>query len=329
MTQAKYVDCHGLTDIGKEREVNEDQFMIADLSKSILIHQTSLTMDDGSRWFGGSQGSLMLVADGMGGHAGGERASTLAVDRVVLYVLNTMPWFFRLEQQAETELKDELTAALETCQESIQAESEASPKRAGMGTTLTMAYTLWPRFYVVHVGDSRCYVLRKSRLKQITTDHTLAQEMVDRGALRPAQAEESPLSSVLWNTIGGKSTELTTDVYKGELQVGDTMLLCTDGLTRHVTDDEITKVLRKAKSAEEACRTLVNAANEGGGSDNITVVAARYREAEPEAAAEATASVEEKDVLQSTLEATEQQVPQQVELEAPEAGVAPQATAER
>ena len=324
MTQAKYVDCHGLTDIGREREVNEDQFMIADLSKSILIHQTSLTMDDGSRWFGGSQGSLMLVADGMGGHAAGERASTLAVDRVVLYVLNTMPWFFRIEQQAEAELKEELTAALETCQESIQAEGEASPKRAGMGTTLTMAYALWPRFYAVHVGDSRCYVLRKSRLKQITTDHTIAQQLVDSGSLKPKDAEDSPLSSVLWNTVGSKSSELTTDVYKGELQVGDTMLLCTDGLTRHVADHEITKILRRAESAEEACKTLVNAANEGGGSDNITVVVARYQEAEPQAAAEATARVEEKDALQSALQATEQ-----VELEAPGAGVAPQATSER
>jgi protein phosphatase len=304
-----------MTDIGRVRKTNEDQFLIADLSKSILIHQTSLTIDDGSRWLGGSQGSLMLVADGMGGHAGGERASTLAVDRVVLYVLNTMPCFFRLEQQGEAELKEELTAALEKCQQSILAEGDAVPRRAGMGTTLTMAYTLWPRCYVVHVGDSRCYLLRGASLKQITTDHTLAQQMVDEGALEPDKAEESPMSSVLWNTIGCESGELTTDVYKAELQLGDTLLLCTDGLTRHITDEAIMTVLRGAESAADACKTLVDAANEGGGADNITVVVARYREVAPQDVADVSAGVEEKGALQSTLQASGRGAPKQDELE--------------
>jgi protein phosphatase len=319
MTQARHVDWHGLTDTGQVRGNNQDQFLIADLNKSILIHQTSLMIDDGSRWFGGPRNSLMLVADGMGGHAAGERASTIAVDKVILYILNTMPCFFRLEQQAEEELKDELTYALHKCHESIRAEGAASPMRMGMGTTLTMAYTLWPRFYVVHVGDSRCYVLRRSSLKQITTDHTLAQEMVDRGALKPDQADESPLSSVLWNTLGGESNELTTDVYKGELQPGDTMLLCTDGLTGHVTDVEITEILGKAKSAEEACKILVNAANEAGGSDNITVVVARYRETGPQTATDFSAGVEKKDAQQGALQAPEQAAPEQVEIEASKA----------
>jgi protein phosphatase len=289
------------------RKSNEDQFLIADLSKSIFIHQTSLTFDDGSRCFGGSQGSLMLVADGMGGHAGGGRASTLAVDEVLLYVLYTMPWFFRFEQSAEDELKDELAAALSKCHDSVRAESEVLPSRRGMGTTLTMAYIYWPRFYVVHVGDSRCYLLRGTQLRRITTDHTLAQEMVEAGAVEAAEAADSRLRSALWNTIGGTSGDLTIDVHKGDLRVGDTMLLCTDGLTSHVPDDAITKYLKDAKSAEDACNRLVSAANEGGGSDNITVVVASYGETEPQAVTETKVDADEKDASRRALPATEQE----------------------
>ncbi len=328
MTKHRDVDRHGVTDIGKTREQNEDQFLIADLNKSAKIHQTSLSMDDGARWFGGLQGSLMLVADGMGGHASGERASTIAVDRVIRYILNTMPWFYRLETESEEDLRDELTAALEKCQENIQAEGEAFPKREGMGTTLTMAYTLWPRFYVVHVGDSRCYLLRGSRLKQITTDHTLAQQLVDSGSLKPKQADDSPLSSVLWNTVGGNSTDLTTEIHKGRLELGDTMLLCTDGLTRHVTDKEITKILKGAKSAEEACGSLVSAANEGGGSDNITVVVTRYREAEPEAETTTAAVADDQDSTLTAVQPAERATPQQVEVVVPESQADAQATCE-
>src|SRR3954470_16253842 len=129
------LDCYGLTDIGRVREVNEDQFLIGDLNRSMLIHQTSLAHEDHTRLFGGSQGTLLLVADGMGGHAGGKRASALAVETLTRYVLNTMPWFFRLQGE-EGDLEDELRASLVKCQESIERASAAEPGRKGMGTTL-------------------------------------------------------------------------------------------------------------------------------------------------------------------------------------------------
>jgi protein phosphatase len=278
MSQTGRIDCYGLTDIGKVREVNEDQFLIAELNKSMLVHQTSLTFDDDTRWFGGSQGHLLLVADGVGGHAGGKRASTIAVDTVAQYVLNTMPWFFRLDKEHEDDLRDELTSAMERCQASIQVEAEAMPKREGMGTTLTLGYILWPRLYVVHVGDSRCYLLRGRKLEQITTDHTVAQQLIKEGALEAKEAEESRWSNVLWNTVGGSSSELNPEVYKAQLATGDTLLLCTDGITKHLGDTEIAKLLKDGQSAEETCRQLVNAANEAGGSDNIAVVVARFHE---------------------------------------------------
>src|SRR5437764_15158098 len=119
------MDCYGLTDTGKKRPQNEDQFLIADLNKSMLIHQTSLSHEDHTRLFGGSQGQLLLVADGMGGHAEGKRASTIAVQAISRYVLNTMHWFFRLEENREGDLEEELKESLEMCQKSIQAAAEA------------------------------------------------------------------------------------------------------------------------------------------------------------------------------------------------------------
>src|SRR5207248_4412766 len=110
------MDCFGLTDAGRVRPVNEDQFLVADLSKSLLVHQTSLSHDDHTRLFGGSQGQLLLVADGMGGHAAGQQASSLAVQGLSHYVLNTMPWLFQLQEHREADLKEELVAALEACQ---------------------------------------------------------------------------------------------------------------------------------------------------------------------------------------------------------------------
>src|SRR5262249_5001035 len=147
-----------------------------------------------------------------------------------------------------------------------------------MGTTLTMAYLLWPRLYVVHAGDSRCYLLREDRLHQITTDHTLAQQMVERGVLQPAEAQDSNWSHVLWNCIGGGSRELSVEVHKATLRLGDSLLLCTDGLTQCVPNEQIRDLLREPASAEQVCRHLLHAAHEKGSPDNVTVVVAHFRD---------------------------------------------------
>lgn len=272
------MDCFGLTDTGKKRPHNEDQFLIADLNKSMLIHQTSLSHDDHTRLFGGSQGQLLMVADGMGGHAEGQRASALALQTLSHYILNTMPWFYRLPECPGADLEEELKSALEACQEQVESAGAAEPRQRKMGTTLTLAYLLWPRLYVVHAGDSRCYLLRQGRLEQITRDHTVAQQLVDQGALAPEEAEGSRWSHVLWNCIGGGSHDLNPDVYKASLEVGDTLLLCSDGLSKVVEPAKIREVLARPGSAEAACQELVRMANAEGGPDNITVVVAHFRE---------------------------------------------------
>jgi len=284
------MDCYGLTDVGEVRPMNEDQFLIADLNKSMLIHQTSLSHEDHTRLFGSSQGKLLLVADGVGGESGGKQASTLVVEALAHHVLNAMPWAQHLDA-GHPDPDEELRAALEACQRRLEAAAGRDPGRQRMGTTLTMAYLLWPRLYVVHAGDSRCYLMRGGRLEQVTTDHTVAQQLVEAGQLAPEQAEGSRWSHVLYKCVGGGSHELNPDVYKATLHVGDSLLLCTDGLTNVVSDDQIRDVLGRGEGAAEACRRLVTLAKAGGGPDNITVVVAHFREAEQgEAQAEERAS---------------------------------------
>jgi serine/threonine protein phosphatase PrpC len=286
------IDCFGLTDRGQVRHKNEDQFLVADLCKSMTVLQTSLPEEDRTRRFGVHHGKLLLVADGMGGVAGGEVASGVAVQSVTRYVLNTMPWFFRVQDGREEELEGELRTALEACQRSVEAAANgAAFGQHRMGTTLTMAYLLWPRLYVVHAGDSRCYLVRGGRAHQVTRDHTVAQQMVERGLMSPEQAEESRWSHVLWNCIGAGTTTLQPEVYKATLQAGDTVLLCTDGLTKHVSPGRIVELLERAGTTEEVVRRLVDAANAAGGSDNITVVVGRLQIADgtDETAVEGTA----------------------------------------
>jgi protein phosphatase len=176
------IDCFGLTDRGRVRESNEDQFLIADLDKTMLVRQSSLADADHARMFGGGRGHLLVVADGIGGATGGQRASGLAVQTVTRFVLDIMPWFFRLRSR-EDDAVEELKEALEASRSAVAAAASAERGREKMGTTMTLAYVLWPRLFVVHAGDSRAYLYRGGRLHLITHDHTLAQKMVDEGHL--------------------------------------------------------------------------------------------------------------------------------------------------
>ena len=271
----KPIESWGMTDPGKVRSTNQDQFLIADLVKTLRIDNTSLHLDSHRRLSGDSQGKLLLVADGMGGHSAGERASELALTTINKYVLNTMHWLFRLDAGREQDFESELKAALESCDKQIREEAALVPDERGMGTTVTMAYVIWPRMYVVHVGDSRCYIHRNSQIQQITTDHTYAEQLVEAGMLTPEKAESSNWSHVLWNVVGGSDSTIQPMVYKCELAKGDTILLCTDGLTRHVSDNELAMKLDSKASAKETCERLVAAANAAGGRDNITAIVAR------------------------------------------------------
>ena len=274
------IDCHGESHIGQVRQENEDQFFIADLNKSMRIHETSLGLSDHSRMYGGSQGKLMLVADGLGGYEGGERASTLAVDGISNYVLNTMDWCFGLNIENDAYFLNELEKAFTHSQEMIDAEAEAIPQRRGMATTLTMAYIHWPNAYVVHVGDTRCYLVRDQSIQQLTTDHTvaeLARSVSPQKGNEKAETSSgnSPMDHALWNVVGGPKHEMHPQVQKLTLSKGDALLLCSDGLTRHLTDEELLAGILQEKSSTEICKQFVELANSRGGRDNITAVLAK------------------------------------------------------
>lgn len=270
------IDCYGLTDRGMAQLINEDKFLIADLRKSIFVHQTNVSWEDHTRMFGATQGYLLLVADGGSGRALGVEASSMVVKTIARYLLNMLPWLYRLDGQQTDDFVTDLAATLSRCQERIQVRADATGAEQVMGTTLTMAYIIWPRLYVVHVGHSRCYLLRQSRLEQITTDHTLAQQLVESGVVSPQEMADTRLSRILWNAIGGENDELSPEVYTAELQWGDTLMLCTDGLSRYVDDQEIRMQLQTKDPAEATCQKLVEAAKQASAPDNVTVVVARF-----------------------------------------------------
>ncbi|MGV3486348.1 MAG: PP2C family protein-serine/threonine phosphatase [Planctomycetaceae bacterium] len=270
-------DCYsGVTDVGLKRENNQDQFLIARLNKSMLVGQSSLPIEPDSRLFSESQGSLMLVADGMGGHAAGELASKMAIDGLIERMLNEIHWFFKINIDAEHEFIESLKTILRTTHCRIQDEGRKVSALRGMGTTLTMTYIVWPKMYVLHAGDSRCYLVRDGVVDCLTTDHTLARRMIDSGGMKPEDELGSRWSNVLWNVLGGKSeAELTAEVRSVILQEGDTIVLCTDGLHRHVDDAKLVSVLRENPSPRDACSAFVKIANDAGGDDNVTVIVAR------------------------------------------------------
>jgi protein phosphatase len=270
-------DVFGSTDIGRIRTRNEDHFLIGDLDRWMMVRQTSLPMDDHTAWMGGTQGTLLMVADGMGGHGSGDIASSVAVDAFARHLIYVMPWFLHIDRNHETELVQNLRSALERCQTELRRVAAADQRvDSKMGTTLTIAYVMWPTLYVVHAGDSRCYIYRAGRLHQLTTDHTLEQRLRDTQVLRDDEPGAAQFHHILCNVVGGGTDELLAEVRRAALAPGDQVLLCTDGLHGLVPDDEISAVLASAGSSGEACERLIAAANRAGGRDNATVVVARF-----------------------------------------------------
>ena len=270
------VDARGLTDIGKKRKTNEDHFVIMTLRKAAEVRETSLPdprVLDGLR---GPEGWLFVVADGVGGQAGGELASQMAVTALAEYLGRAAGCFNRIEPEKEHELLEQLEAAVHAAHKRITETYGGGGGRhavAGPATTLTLALLIWPRAYIVHVGDSRAFYQRKSRLRQLTRDQSTGEYMVSMGAWTEEQARAAPISGTLVSAVG--ADEMTPSVGLVDLQPGDSLLLCTDGLTRHVPDERIAELLGRPTDAGTACRELVDEALAGGGHDNITVVLAR------------------------------------------------------
>ena len=257
---------------GLIRENNEDQYLVVRLRKSLDLLDTSLGDDDRPR-LADQEGFVLLVADGIGGRAGGERASAMVVKETTRYLLGAAKWFFRLDDPDEHVRLRMLQEALDRIDRQIIEEGQENPALAGMGTTLTGASIVGTDLFVVHVGDSRAYLYRDEKLEQLTTDHTIVQELVDQGVISPEAARSHRLPGVLTKALGGKPG-VEAEFVKLRLLPGDRLLLCTDGLSELVHDDQIAEILKLHSDPIDACDTLVGAALDTGGRDNVTVIVA-------------------------------------------------------
>ena len=266
------VDSFGLTHQGKIRRDNQDHFLVASLHKRMDVHLTSLP-DRGKVYAEAERlAFLAMVADGVGGGPGGEAASRLALEAVGQYVTRSMDCYYTADPADDQAFTQALADAALHSHEDVRERSGADSGK-GMATTLTLMLFVWPRAYLLQVGDSRYYILRDGTLTQISRDQTLAQVLVDDDVFSRAEASKSPLSRVLSSAIGGSAT---TPVVTGIDQNWNYVhLLCSDGLTKHVSDERIAERLRSMKSAKQVCEDLLQDALDDGGSDNITIIVAR------------------------------------------------------
>jgi protein phosphatase len=271
------VRAHGLTDRGKVRPANEDQFLIAELARTLWVKETSLQQSPTQ--YGRNRGHIFLVADGVGGHRAGDVASALTVATIEAFILHLLKRFSNLQATDEPAVLEDFQEALHWADSRLAQESAHHPEFAGMGTTLTMAFVSGWKLFVFHAGDSRCYLCRGGQLRQLTADHTIAAEFARQGLIKPEEVAQNRFRHVVTSVLGGKNGELQVDIKKCDLQAGDVMLLCSDGLTDMLSDDRIAAVLQAERDPAAACARLVAAANDAGGPDNITAVVARFEAA--------------------------------------------------
>ncbi|HTL06049.1 MAG TPA: protein phosphatase 2C domain-containing protein [Gemmatimonadales bacterium] len=267
------LDFFGITDKGLVRKDNQDHFLVTTLHKTMRVHVTSLPNPELLEIPSQRIASVGMVCDGVGGHAGGEAASRSAVEAIAGYVTHTMGCFFTGEHGDPEEFLASLRDAASRSHELIASRARESGDRKGMATTLTMFVAVWPILYLLQVGDSRCYVYRDGVLTQLTRDQTMAQDLLDSGVLTPEQAARSPYANVLSSSLGGATW--VPEVSRFDLKLGDKMLLCTDGLTKHVSDEQIERRMAELTSSEQAARALLQDALDGGGTDNVTVLVLR------------------------------------------------------
>lgn len=261
-----------MTHAGKLRPQNEDHFLLCTLHKTMKVTSTSLPNPELLELPSQRLASFSMVADGVGGKAGGETASRAALEAMASYVTHAMECYYRADARQEQVFLEALREAAQKSHEAVQQRAKEAGGVAGMATTLTLAIGVWPMMYVLQVGDSRCYRLRDGELEQLTRDQTVAQDLVDQGIMPVTNVYRSPFAHVLSSSLGG-TTQPVVGAF--EIQRGDMNFLCTDGVTKHVSDEQIRERLRTATSSEQACKALIQDALDGGGTDNITVVVLR------------------------------------------------------
>lgn len=233
---------YGLTDTGRVRDMNQDY---------LLISEGPI----------GKLPNLFVVADGMGGHNAGDRASSLAVETM----------FDSIRDEKEKRPVKVLGRSIEAANRAVYEEAKISPSFQGMGTTVVAAVISRDKMYVANVGDSRLYVISNDTISQITRDHSLVEEMIRVGEITKEEARLHPDKNIITRAVGVRET-VRTDFFEYRLANEDIVLMCSDGLSNMVSDTEILDIVRRERNLKKAAEALVNTANERGGKDNITVL---------------------------------------------------------
>ena len=268
------IDVCGLTHRGRVRSENADHFLIASFHRAMQVHNSSLPTNAFSSLSADSRGYVFLVADGVGAFAQAANGSARAIRSVAQYLVDMSEVTMPSDPDREEEIVSRARAAFGEAHETLLQLDEEGVHGTAV-TTLTMLILIWPRAFVVHAGDSRAYRLRDGTLTQLTTDQTMAQAMIESGEMTLDAAEVSPLRHVLVSALGSAQVDPQVSVHK--LERHDVMLLCTDGLTKHVSDAEIVEHLRRGASSESTCQSLIDLALARGGQDNVTVVIGKAR----------------------------------------------------
>jgi PPM family protein phosphatase len=232
-----------VTDRGRKRPSNEDAFGFS------------------------VEAGVYVVCDGMGGAAAGEIASSLAVDEVLRLLKSR-------KQESEPQLPAAAESAVTAANEAIFSRAQRNHRLNGMGTTLVAMATQEQHVWILNIGDSRCYLMRRGKLEQLTQDHSLVEEQVRLGRMTPREALQSPLKNVITRALGTQS-QVTPDTFEFEAEPGDIFLLCSDGLTRELPDNVIQNLLGSDLPLESLAASLVEAAKKAGGHDNITCMLVR------------------------------------------------------
>jgi len=270
------VDLGAVSHQGLVREGNQDSFLVMKFGRSLENLMTNLDEDlVEQNYF--MTGYGLLVADGMGGMAGGDVASRMALSKLVELIVDTSDWTLALQRNKDVmTVLERMTDRFLQIDRIIRKEADDDESLQGMGTTLTVAGAIGSDLIIGHVGDSRAYLLHGDKLTQLTTDHTLAQALIDAGVANPDDPASRSMRHVLTAAVGSLGEQIDPQVQRFELNGGDRLLLCTDGLTEMVDNETIAQVLHEAKSAQSACQDLVDLALAGGGTDNVTVILAHF-----------------------------------------------------
>lgn len=266
------MDVYGLTHAGKVRPNNQDQFLLASIHKRVNVVATSLPAQFRHPLADERLAFVAMVADGVGGLQGGEEASATALEAAMRYVSESMNCYYHADSAQDAFIEDLQTAATRA-HEAVIAKRGSDGRNGRMATTLTLWMGVWPWHYLLQVGDSRYYLYRQGTLTQVSRDQTVAQELVDQGVMTRTAAYRTHLSNVLSQAIGA---DLGMPVVTRQQSEWNTIaLLCSDGLTKHVSDERIAERLGAMTTARAVCEQLLQDALDGGGTDNITIIVGR------------------------------------------------------